>query len=69
MSSAQIRAALLKLHSTRGRLSRFCKANTLNYHTLMKFMTTPDRQLEHDTAVAVINALPDDLKQQQLEAA
>ena len=69
MSSEQIRAALQQLHSTRGRLSSFCKASSLNYHTLMKFITTPGRQLEHDTAVAVINALPADMKQQQAEAA
>lgn len=69
MSSEQIRAALQQLHSVRGRLSAICKTHNLNYHTIIKFMVTPGRQLEHDTAVAVINALPAEFKQSQPEAA
>lgn len=69
MSSEQIRAALQQVHSVRGRLSTICKTHDLNYYTLLKFMATPGRQLEHDTALAVIKALPAEFKQTQPEAA
>lgn len=69
MSSDQIRTALLRLHQERGKLSHFCRDNQLNYATVFRFMTTPGRQLEHDTALAVINALPQALKVAAQEAA
>lgn len=62
MSTNQIRAALKQLHTKRGALVTLCNQHGLNYPTLFKFMNTEGRQLEHDTAVAVINALPAELK-------
>ena len=69
MNTQQIRTALKRLHTTRGALVTLCNDHGLNYPTLFKFMCKDGRQLEHDTALAVINALPDSLKQQIQEAA
>lgn len=69
MKTQQIRVALKQLHTTRGALATLCNQNGLNYPTLFKFMCKEGRQLEHDTALAVINALPTNLKQQVQEAA
>lgn len=72
MTTDQIRSALKKMHQQRGRLMTFATANKLNYNLLIKFMSKPERQLWHDNAQQIINALPQefkDCKQIQQDAA
>ncbi len=69
MTTQQIRTALIEMHKTRGRLMAFCKTNNLNYNLILKFMTNPERQLWHDNAQQIIDALPDELKPKVQEAA
>lgn len=62
MTTDQIRNSLQVMHKDRGRLAAFAEANQLNYNLLIKFMTNPGRQLWHDNAQAIINALPPEFK-------
>ncbi|WP_404389937.1 hypothetical protein [Pseudoalteromonas phenolica] len=69
MTTNQIRSALLKMHNTRGQLMDFCKANELNYNLILKFISNPSRQLWHDNAQKIIDALPEQFKHELKGAA
>ncbi|MEC4090122.1 hypothetical protein [Pseudoalteromonas rubra] len=62
MTSDQIRCALTKMHQTRGKLMAFCNTHKLNYNLIIKFLNDPKRQLWHDNAQRIIDALPDEYR-------
>jgi hypothetical protein len=62
MTTEQLRHSLNLMHQTRGRLLAFARDNQLNYNLLVKFIGNPSRQIWHETAQQIIDALPSDLK-------
>lgn len=67
MTTNQIRRALMQMHETRGQLMEFCNKHELNYNLIIKFINNPRRQLWHDNAQQIIDALPDEYKFNELD--